>query len=125
VSEHTPWWYSGGDDDPPVETPSAPEPSGVGDEPADPAGGGTDWLGLLTGAQRMVDWATERVMAPHAEHADPRDHPQCVICRTLVLLGETAPQAGADPSSGQTGAAQIAAYGVIEWIPVREVPDRP
>ena len=47
-----------------------------------------DWMALVAGAARMVDWATERVMAPHAEHVDPAEHPDCMVCRTVTLVGD-------------------------------------
>ena len=47
-----------------------------------------DWTALVAGAARMVDWATERVMAPHAEHDDPAEHPDCMVCRTVTLIGD-------------------------------------
>ena len=77
------------------------------------------------GAQRVVEWATERVMAPHAEHQDPADHPECVVCRTMVVLGEpgVAPvepeQEQPDPG-GDVHAPAGRASGEIEWIPIRE-----
>jgi hypothetical protein len=27
-------------------------------------------------------------MAPHAEHADPAEHPDCMVCRTVTLVGD-------------------------------------
>ncbi|MDI1288986.1 MAG: hypothetical protein PSX37_03420, partial [bacterium] len=59
----TPWWYSGGGE----------EPESKPDGPSLP---NLDWSSLASGAQRLVDWATDKVMAPHAEHSDPREHPQ-------------------------------------------------
>ena len=83
----TPWWYSGGDElgsgeakELPSEEPTAQE------SPA--ADGGRDWMSLFSGAQRMVAWATEQVVAPHAEHDDPREHPQCLLCRGSLLVGD-------------------------------------
>jgi hypothetical protein len=54
----------------------------------------------------MVDWATERVMAPHAEHADPREHPDCVLCRTMTVLGDVGLRSPApDPAGDRPTAA--------------------
>jgi hypothetical protein len=124
MNDRAPWWYSGDDESP--ETGAADEPSADA-SPSDssPGGAGTDWLALLSGAQRVVDWATERVMAPHAAHGDPHDFPQCVICRTLLLLGETAPRAGAEAAQDGFDTTEVRGSAVIEWIPVRDRPEGP
>ena len=44
---------------------------------------------MLSGAQRMVTWATEAIIAPHAEHSDPTEHPQCLMCRGSLILGDS------------------------------------
>ena len=105
----TPWWYSGDES----EEPTPPPPS----EPADDAPRvGADWGSLLSGAQRIVDWATETVMAPHTEHDDPRQHPECVICRAIALvdLGRETGQSPAAPAD------EVEHEWRIEWIPIRE-----
>lgn len=135
-----PWWYSGDDEGPAADAPgttnaaegaAGPERSQGGDSAT-----GVDWTALVVGAQRVVEWATERVMAPHAEHAEPAEHPECMVCRTLVVLGESgagpmppAPDAHEAHASG----AQVPADpgeadpmsmprgpGQIQWIPIRE-----
>jgi hypothetical protein len=73
----------------------------------------------------MVDWATEKVMAPHAEHVDPRQHPQCVVCRTMVLLGEVPTSPGDAAPDADLGTASPAdgppatRPTSIEWITIR------
>lgn len=136
-----PWWYSGDDEEPPAaDAPgarsAAEDAAGPERTPGGESATGVDWTALVVGAQRVVEWATERVMAPHAEHAEPAEHPECMVCRTLVVLGERgagpmppaqdapeapspAPQepvdpAGADPTSMPHGPGQI------QWIPIRE-----
>ena len=84
MTDHQPWWVSGGEEA--VEPSPEPKPDGA-----------LDWGSLATGAQRLVDWATERVMGPHAEHQDPSAHPDCMVCRAMLLIGE----------SGATGATLI------------------
>lgn len=114
MSATTPWWYSG-DDAGPVEDEPIVEDTPIGE---DESTGGTDWSALIVGAQRVVDWATERVMAPHAEHTDPRENPTCVVCRTMVLLGEVrndSTDAGGTTAEGRVGGAEPA----IQWIPIR------
>ncbi len=130
MSQRTPWWYSGDDQEP-------ADPSVASDDdtaPEDSGGSARDWMTLVAGAQRVVDWATERVMAPHAEHDDPRDHPDCVVCRTMTMLGDVGlrtspasdvntdtdtrvgPEAAVDgPLAGPAGPHPL----VIEWIPIR------
>ena len=139
--ERSPWWYSGEEPDaggpesagpestgPESAGPESASPESAGPEPAAPADAApVDWMGLLTGAARMVDWATTAVMAPHAEHADPADHPQCLVCRTILLVGDPSDllRAPAEPEQGPAGAAEPvvadlpAARGTatVTWIP--------
>jgi hypothetical protein len=142
MSGKTPWWYSGEGDDGEIvaETPSSPEAyspqtpddasPGASAENEESAGGARDWTALVMGAQRIVDWATERVMAPHAEHQDPAEHPDCVVCRTMAVLGDVGLRSPApvyedaeaeqdvnDVSSPGEGAARRP--DVIQWIPIR------
>ena len=98
----TPWWYSGaGEED--------AEPEKKADGPSLP---NLDWTALASGAQRLVDWATEKVMAPHAEHTEPREHPQCVVCRTMLLIGERPSTSSEDAASTEPADQRI------EWIPI-------
>jgi hypothetical protein len=102
-----PWWYSG-DDEPEVAAgidASAPDEVlddsvQAEDESGEPPSAGVpamDWTALIAGAAKMVDWATERVMAPHAEHVDPAAHPECMVCRTVTLIGDPAGLMGGSP----------------------------
>lgn len=106
TEERLPWWYSGSadavDDDSAAASEEAPS--------------GLDWGALIGGAQRMIDWATERVMAPHADHVDPADHPDCVVCRTILLVGERRDDR---PKPERHDAP------TITWIPIRgpQTPD--
>ena len=129
--ERAPWWYSGGED-------AGAENAGIDDagldearsEEAPDADAGSqheqdtplDWTALALGAQRLVDWAAERLLTPHAEHADPREHPTCVVCRTQLLLGEAG--SPADPATTDEAAATVpsgsAAEPTVEWIPIVE-----
>jgi hypothetical protein len=139
-----PWWYSGDDEEPPDEESSGsgrvPEPAA---DPEPSAGDGEDapsmdWTALVAGAARMVDWATERVMAPHAEHMDPADHPDCMVCRTVTLIGDpvglmTAGQRAPEdegPAAADEGGAAPAPRTAerpvaepIRWIPIVESRD--
>lgn len=114
-----PWWFSGdeasrehdaGDDG------AAQQESSDGGSRA-----GLDWMGMLSGAARMVDWAASAVVEPHGEHRDPAEHPDCMICRTLVLLqdrtGMTAPS-----STSPVAADPLREAEPIRWIPVVDGP---
>ena len=72
-----------------------------------------DWSALMMGAQRMVDWASEKVMAPHADHGDASAHPDCMVCRTLLLVGN------ADRGPAGAPADPPDAPEPIRWIPIR------
>ena len=131
MSDRTPWWYSGdGSKEPvephePVEPNDAKEPvepyqdaqpggaSSDGPEPGDSAP--VDWMGLLAGAARMVDWATSAVLTPHAEHADPAEHPQCVVCRAILLVGDRGAAVAEEPRDAAPAPR-------IRWIPVVDEP---
>ena len=121
-----PWWYSGDEGQEPgatshaeggtTDAPRADEPTA--DEPA--PGLPVDWTVLAAGAQRLVEWATERVMAPHADHDDPADHPQCVVCRTLVVIGD---RTASSPTPAP--AREPSTSSGIVWIPIVEESTEP
>ncbi len=138
-----PWWYSGDDDEPVVAAaePDTRDDSGfdgegeLSEEPEDTSST-MDWTALVAGAARMVDWATERVMAPHAEHTDPAEHPECMVCRTVTLIGDPvglmgggdSPPADADPIGAEAESltpVPEATPGAppIRWIPIVETSD--
>jgi hypothetical protein len=121
MSPATPWWYSGdesGSDDG-LGREEGQQADETTSAESQPAASGTDWSALVLGAQRMVDWATERVMAPHAEHADPRENPTCVVCRTMVLLGEVPVDSTDGGDAGLDGVTDPSDR-TIHWIPVRD-----
>lgn len=70
----------------------------------------------------MVDWATERVLAPHAEHTDPADHPECMVCRTVTLIGDPVGLLSPAETTGAATTGSAAATGAqpIRWIPIVE-----
>lgn len=110
-----PWWYSG---DEPEDSGPAGDAGGAREDTADEAAGGTlDWQGLLTGAARMVDWAASAVVEPHGEHRDPAEHPDCLVCRTLVLVqdrtGLTAPTPQSPVATEPPAPAEP-----VRWIPI-------
>ena len=86
-----PWWFSGDE-----------APDG-----ARGSGGGVDFGALAMGASQVVEWARSLIVAPHAEHDDPREHPQCLICQATRLIGTPA-----DPSSEPSPSRRV------QWIDV-------
>ncbi|MCF8528101.1 MAG: hypothetical protein WAO50_12820 [Candidatus Nanopelagicales bacterium] len=117
-SSDTPWWFSG-NELPEGESSSESSSEATSESTSESSSASIDWMGLLAGATRMVDWAASAVVEPHGEHADPAAHPDCLVCRTLVLVqdrsGMQAPRpdspAAADPSRPAEP---------IRWIPVRD-----
>ncbi|MDO8307130.1 MAG: hypothetical protein Q7V58_02085 [Actinomycetota bacterium] len=109
-----PWWYSGdeGVGEPPsaAAAPEDPAAAAPADRPVEPARDSLDWSALAAGAQRLVEWATERVVAPHAEHDDPREHPDCVMCRALALMADR-------PGTASSTRSETVPDG-IAWIPI-------
>jgi len=77
--EGIPWW----------STQQAPSPSST------PL---TGLSGLATGVQALMAWAREQVLAPHADHLDPRDHPQCLACRGQSVLAGVLGDAADSPA---------------------------
>jgi hypothetical protein len=73
-------------------------------------------LGLTSGVQAVMDWAREQVLAPHAEHGDPADHPQCLACRGQVVLDGLLGAADSRRDSDQAGQPQRQGAGGVQWI---------
>lgn len=115
----TPWWYSGGEEGESQD--AAPDEATERAERESPT---TDWMGLLAGAVRMVDWATSTVMAPHSEHEDPAEHPECLVCRTITLVGDPV---GLTTTVARSGATPPAAPAPeVRWLPFEPgPPDEP
>lgn len=117
-----PWWYSGDDES---EQQERPEPAAAGPG-SEPSGSGLgDWSALLSGAVRMVDWATSAVMAPHAEHDDPAEHPTCVICRTITLVGDPSGLVPGSETVPASPAQEPRRAPAVTWIPIRDEEDGP
>lgn len=75
----TPWWFSGdGADREPADN-SSSRSAGTPDS-------GMSLGSLIAGAQQLFDWASELVLAPHADHADPSEHPDCLVCKGTALV---------------------------------------
>lgn len=120
-----PWWYSGSEDDSPQTPPNKQSGQSRDDEQRDQSRDDEqstiDWTGMIAGAARMVDWARGAVLDPHAEHADPAAHPDCLICRTLVVVSD---QVGMSPAgdvrSGGPDREDGPEPAPIRWITLRD-----
>jgi hypothetical protein len=66
-------------------------------------------------ASTLVDWATDKVMAPHADHVDPSQHPQCLVCRATRVMG----------AGGPTGSPAVREHRTITWIDIEDEPADP
>ena len=114
-----PWWYSGEEPEESEDAAAGADRSAGDARSSVPGGSALDWQGLLSGAARMVDWAASAVVEPHAEHRDPAEHPDCLVCRTLVLVqdrtGMTAPTAQSPLASDAPPPA-----APIRWIPIED-----
>jgi len=69
--------------------------------------GGINVGALLTGAQQLMEWASELVLAPHADHADPAEHPECLMCKGQSLIASPAVQGAIIAAA--TGASNLSA----------------
>ncbi len=108
-----PWWYSG----PPNGGTELPPASDGGEQEP----GAIDWMGMLAGAARMVDWARGAILDPHSDHADPREHPDCMICRTLVVVGDqVGMNRSGDAPPSAPGSAEAPEPDPIRWIPLHD-----
>lgn len=86
-----PWWFSGED----------------GSDGSQRPAGGVDFGALATGATQVVEWARSLIVAPHADHVDPHDHPQCLICQATRIMGPSAAPGSSPPPARH-----------VEWIEV-------
>lgn len=102
MSEGDPWWFSGSASGRESENSSGQSPRG-----------GFSLSSLATGAQQIVDIAKQALLAPHADHDDPSEHGECIVCRGLVALDEVRGRPNADEAHGpgSTGRA-----GSVRWI---------
>lgn len=97
--DRPPWWLSGSDDE------SADGSTSAGRD-ADSTGagftGGSFAAGDLWSMVSMVgnvagEWLASSGAREHAAHADPLDHPECLVCKALVGLNSVT----ADPAPAQ------------------------
>ena len=77
MSGADPWWFTG----------TMPDDASSGARDRTP-GGGFSLSFLASGAQQLVDMAKQVIVVPHADHDDPEQHGDCIICRGQLALGE-------------------------------------
>ena len=60
------------------------------------------------------------MLAPHAEHDDPREHPSCLLCRAQRFMGEGPDAVDVPVSQPSNDAAESVTRtpGVIQWLPI-------
>jgi hypothetical protein len=95
-----PWWFSGDSSAGEPSSDEAPKSSGSSES-------GLSLGSLMAGAQQLFDWASELVLAPHADHTDPREHPDCLVCKGTALVQGVRSQPSAPRDARE-----------ISWIPV-------
>lgn len=90
--ERPPWWMSG-DDASEGASSSAPEPN---------------WMSLLgsLGSWAGELWASSGA-GDHANHQDPDDHPECIVCRAVVTFS--------------TAAVRPRELPAVRWLPTRRL----
>ena len=77
MSTGDPWWFSG----------TAPDHES--EDPSDQSTrGGFSLSFLAAGAQQLVDMAKQAILVPHADHDDPAEHGECIMCRGSLALDE-------------------------------------
>lgn len=96
----TPWWFSG-------DSSAGEFVDAEATAAAPTADSGMSLGSLIAGAQQLFDWASELVLAPHADHSDPREHPDCLVCKGTALV-----------QGVRSEPAAPAARREISWIPV-------
>lgn len=96
--ERPPWWLSGDG-----------EPSNEGSSSRD-SGASWDMTSMLGMVTSMAgQWWASSGASEHATHGDPVDHPECVICKGLVVLG-TATATATPPAQD---------LAEVRWLPIR------
>lgn len=105
-----PWWYSGPRDgtDGDAAEHAAADRAAVG------------LAGLIDGAQRLVGWAAQTVLTPHAQHASPAEHPACVLCQASTLFADAPSVLERLAARSQPDGPEPTGDPSIRWLPVRD-----
>jgi len=102
MSAGDPWWFSGTAPDHESEDPSEHS-----------ARGGFSLSFLAAGAQQLVDMAKQVILVPHADHDDPSEHGECIMCRGSLALDEVR---GRSNARNANGGGPEHRSGAIRWI---------
>ncbi|MCX6414627.1 MAG: hypothetical protein NTU77_08515 [Actinobacteria bacterium] len=102
MSAGDPWWFSG----------AAPDHESE-DAPGQSARGGFSLSFLAAGAQQFVDMAKQAILVPHADHDDPSEHGECIMCRGVLALDEVRGRANAENANGGGSEPRT---GGVRWI---------
>ncbi len=70
------------------------------------------WSLLGTFGNLAGEWLTASGAGDHAEHGDPSEHPECMVCKVLVGV-----QTVAQPSGAPTTATRLTR---TRWLSVRD-----
>ncbi|GDX31509.1 hypothetical protein LBMAG15_04430 [Actinomycetes bacterium] len=65
-----------------------------------------DPTAIVGALNQLLTWAAQTVVGPHAEHMDPGEHLECLMCRGMGAMRAL----GLDALVNQAGAG-----GVTEW----------
>ena len=91
MTDDQPWWFSGHGAEQSEDRRHDPTAEGgAGFSFAGVRLGGLTLSNITAGAQQLVDLARHALVTPHAEHSDPREHGDCILCRALTLIAQTA-----------------------------------
>jgi len=104
--ERPPWWLSQSDGD------DASDPTDPGSSSTAGGGFADMWSLLGTFGNVAGEWLAASGAGDHAEHGDPSEHPECMVCKVLVGV-----QTVAQPSSAPTTARPLAR---TRWLSVRD-----
>ena len=102
MSAGDPWWFSGTAPDRESEDPSEQSTRG-----------GFSLSFLASGAQQLVDMAKQAIHVPHADHDDPSEHGECIMCRGSLALDEVRGRSNAGNANGRGSESRT---GGVRWI---------
>jgi len=102
VSGADPWWFTG----------TMPDDASSGARDRTP-GGGFSLSFFASGARQIVDMAKQAIVVPHADHDDPKQHGDCIICRGQLAFGEIRRPSNAPDVDVVT---ETNSESTVEWI---------
>ena len=104
--ERPPWWLSENPSPEPREASEPREPSEPRERSDRPAVPG--WASLLGSLGSVAgEWWAASGVGEHVNHADPADHPDCIVCRALATFATTSSEPRSLPAT--------------RWLPLRRL----